>query len=245
MLQPTRFAWRRVLSAVRARLPGTAYRLFDEGRFVWRALTRRPHESTFRELRHLALPPAPLCLDVGANRGQSIQSIRLMRPDARIVAFEPGAVAFAALQRRYGGTRDVELRCLALDRAPGELELWMPVYRGKSFDALASLDPEHAERWFAHRMRGFDRNQLRFEHHRVPVARLDDLGLAPDFIKIDVEGRSLDVLLGAMTMLRERHPVLLVEDAADVADALYPLGYRHRDGLFLVAADRRRTISGR
>ena len=45
------------------------------------------------------------------------------------------------------------------------------------------------------------------------IARLDDRDLAPDFHKapdfrkIDVDGRALDVLLGGMTMSRERRPV--------------------------------------
>jgi hypothetical protein len=71
----------------------------------------------------------------------------------------------------------------------------------------------------------------------VAVARLDELGLAPGFIKIDVEGCPLDVLLGGMTTLRERRPVLMIEDAPTVTDLLCPLGYRHSAELFLAGGN--------
>lgn len=46
----------------------------------------------------------------------------------------------------------------------------------------------------------------------VPVITLDSFGLRPDFIKIDVEGMELDVLLGAETTIRAHHPVVMFEE---------------------------------
>lgn len=64
---------------------------------------------------------------------------------------------------------------------------------------------------------------------RIPVFPLDDLGLcACHFIKIDVEGMELDVLLGAQALIRACRPVLYVEnDRQDKSAALI----RHLDAL--------------
>jgi len=45
----------------------------------------------------------------------------------------------------------------------------------------------------------------------VQVVPLDELDLAPDFIKIDVEGMEIDVLLGAQKTLSKYRPTLLLE----------------------------------
>ncbi len=46
----------------------------------------------------------------------------------------------------------------------------------------------------------------------VYVITIDSLRLAPDFIKIDVEGFEVFALRGAESTIRTHHPVLLVED---------------------------------
>lgn len=46
----------------------------------------------------------------------------------------------------------------------------------------------------------------------VPLVPLDDLRLAPGFIKLDVEGMELNVLLGGEKTIREHRPVILFED---------------------------------
>ena len=52
------------------------------------------------------------------------------------------------------------------------------------------------------------------DHHSISVQRLDDLALpaAPSLIKIDVEGHELDVMTGAVQLLRNsNYPPLLLE----------------------------------
>jgi hypothetical protein len=45
------------------------------------------------------------------------------------------------------------------------------------------------------------------------IARLDDFGLAPDVVKLDVQGSELDVMRGAETTLAACRPLLLIEDS--------------------------------
>src|ERR1041385_1246675 len=64
------------------------------------------------DMRKLAGTDAPLILDVGANRGQSIERFRRAFPGSVIHAFEPDRAAFAELERRCGHLPGVHLNHL-------------------------------------------------------------------------------------------------------------------------------------
>jgi hypothetical protein len=49
------------------------------------------------------LPPAPTVLDVGAHHGDYAVEVLSRRPAATVHCLEPGALAFAELERRVGG----------------------------------------------------------------------------------------------------------------------------------------------
>lgn len=65
----------------------------------------------------------PLCLDVGANVGQTVGALRHHLRDARIHAFEPFAEPRRQLVQRWGGTPGVTLVPLAMGAAPAQLRV--------------------------------------------------------------------------------------------------------------------------
>jgi FkbM family methyltransferase len=159
------------------------------------------------------LPQARLALDIGGNWGQSIETIRRLRPAARIVSFEPNPVLARRLERAFAGSPAVTVKCCALSEQAGQMRLHVPSYRGFVYDGLASLDYDEAYGWLnADRVAGFDPALLSVTSFDVEVARLDDFGLAPDFIKIDVQGHELAVLRGATQTLQHK-PVVMLEGA--------------------------------
>src|SRR5688572_9857878 len=91
------------------RLQGARFR--SEARIV-RAL-RRPYQSEFAGLRALPLKD-PLVLDVGCNWGISMASILAVRPDARIIGFEPNAALAADTTRWFASDQRVEIRPFGL-----------------------------------------------------------------------------------------------------------------------------------
>src|SRR3954451_17244737 len=72
----------------------------------WLAATKRPHEPDFRALLELGRPDG-VVLDVGANTGQSIRSVRLFWPGIAMWAFEPNPGLAAMLERRFGASISV------------------------------------------------------------------------------------------------------------------------------------------
>lgn len=203
---------------------------FDAAQAAMLRWLRRPHEADFAAIAVLPMRKRPLFLDVGANRGQSIQSMRLVRPDARIEAFEPNPRLAERLAAQFGP--GVRVHALGLSDSAGTIDLHIPHYRGMSYDGLASLDRDYAAGWLnAESVYGFDARRLAIETVTCRSARLDDLGLDPDFIKLDVEGHELAVLRGATETLAASHPALLVENGhanREIIAFLGRLGYRPR-----------------
>jgi FkbM family methyltransferase len=139
-----------------------------------------------------------------------------------VEAFEP--VPSCANRIRAGALKNVRIHEVALSDRRGHANLNLPPSGGRHAAAYASLSNE-------------------FESGRsltVEVRTLDSFGFTEvEFIKIDVEGHELEVLMGATSTIERNRPTLLVEieerhrplgGAAEVFDFIERLGY---DGSFL------------
>ena len=191
-----------------------------------RNLLNKTHEKDFEALSQLPFSANNLFLDIGSNRGEAIQSILMRRPDAKIIAFEPNSYLTEKVKGIYKNDPRVSVRNVGLGSADGSFELFIPFYNDFMFDGLASFKEERARGWLQGRLYGFNSKRLEIKKLVCQVKRLDDLDLAPYFIKIDVQGFEYDVLLGAKNTLIKNKPILLIETPAqDERDFLHSLGY--------------------
>jgi FkbM family methyltransferase len=191
-----------------------------------RQLLRRPFEEDFRALPLLCLPAGAVHLDIGANRGQSIDAIRLYGNNPVVHAFEPNPQLADRLVRRFRRSADVTIYNVGLGDRAGSFDLFVPSYRGYVFDGLASLDEECARSWLTDQLFGYDERRLHIEVVACAVQRLDDLLCEPAFVKIDVQGYEHQVLQGARRTLAEHRPALLIEwPGVVVTTDLCDLGY--------------------
>ena len=211
-------AYRELRPAVDVTLVDVKYRLRREA---------RPRETGDRDYRVLqALARGRRCiLDVGANVGLTMLVMSAtMADDGRIITFEASEDA-CALIRANAALNGLADRVLVVNALIAERSGLTLDFYGDAASGSASIIPGY------------------LSHHRplrkVTLA-LDDFvaqeEVAPDFIKIDVEGAELQVIAGLARTMATVRPLLFVElhtwnditvagTAARLLEQLEPPGY--------------------
>ncbi|MFW5660022.1 MAG: FkbM family methyltransferase [Oceanicaulis sp.] len=206
------------IRALQSRFPALVDAKAGAQRFMRRAL-RTPFEADFRFLAHWAPAPGEVFVDIGANRGQSIDAIRLYHPDALIHAFEPNPHLALALARLFEDDAALAVYRCGLAAREESRRLFIPVYRGFVYDGLASFDEAECRGWLnAETVAGFEPSKLEVMACDAKAFPLDQLALPAGFIKLDVQGFELAVLEGARQTLKSADPIIMMENNAS-ADA--------------------------
>jgi FkbM family methyltransferase len=155
----------------------------------------RGYPSKDMRLLPMVVDPEKAAVDVGAHTGSYTHV--LLNLGARVTSIEPNPVLAADLTRLYG--RRARILCAAASSSPGVAKLRIP-RDGHWRHGLATIE---------------DTNNLsdaEAEMMEVRRVTLDEIGVErTGFLKVDVEGHELDVLLGARTLLQRDHPVVLIE----------------------------------
>jgi len=184
--------------------------------FVARRKLSIPHERDFKALALIPESAQGCFIDIGANQGQSIESILLVKSNAQIVSFEANPGLAQKLVRRHQDRKNVRVRTCGLSDSPGTFTLFVPSYKGFVYDALASLDRVSAASWINEKtVYGFDPAKLTVAQLQCSLETLDAQQLAPIFIKVDVQGHEYSVLNGGRETLRRYEPILLIEAFRD------------------------------
>ncbi len=173
------------------------------------------------EMARNVLSSDAVVLDIGANIGVWARSLAAHCQSGKIYAFEPSKTTFKLLRMNTSDFPIIEIVNLALGEAEGTIGL----SKGPSV--------------FRHL---FDQPKDGSEHEIVNMMTLDQWAEKAnldkiDFIKIDVEGAEARVFIGAQQTLRRFHPIILFEQAPQLAalfndggldkcvNILYDLGY--------------------
>ena len=151
--------------------------------------------------------------------------------DNPIVSIEPNPLNEPDLRFLRRILRGFEFRICAAGAENGRMILFVPVYRGIPITAESSLRREQVEtsatleQWVGWTTASPD---CEISEETVDVRRLDDFGLDPAFVKIDVEGAELDVVRGLAETIERHLPVFLIERSSsfeDVRNFLSRYGY--------------------
>ncbi len=150
-------------------------------------------------------------IDLGANIGISVLWFRLKYPEAQIRAYEPGAAAFATLQKNFAHDAKIELHQAAVSASGGEISFFES---DRSTQSSFFRSDEAVERL-------------------VASVTLDEIvgDESVDILKIDIEGAEFDVLQSTRALphvrliLGELHPV---KTGRSIDEAVATLQKTHR-----------------
>jgi len=132
-----------------------------------------------------------MVFDIGANIGQTIESISSRWPAARIVAFEPSPKSIEVLRSRFARSPNVDLQQLAMGDAPGQAQFHLAPKHSVN-DSLLPTAWDEGTTVVNVAVETVDHVCAQRQIGRI------------DVLKVDTQGYDLHVLRGAMQMLERR-----------------------------------------
>lgn len=160
--------------------------------------------------------------DVGGHIGYTALLFASLARQVHV--FEPGSNNLPYLYENVGSKPNVLVAASAVGAAAGTSLLLVEGLTGQNNTLLPS-----AESFRSSMSNAFVRAKSHWEE--VQVTTLDEYSKTaspPDIIKVDVEGLELEVLQGAVRVLRDHVPALMVEVSrhhGEIAELMTSLGY--------------------
>jgi FkbM family methyltransferase len=159
--------------------------------------------------------PGDVVVDVGANIGaHTLPFARWVGPAGRVLAYEPTAFAYEKLLANLAlnpqlAPRVLPVRAILVERSGEPLD--GPIYASWPLDGAADVHPEHRGRSKATE----GARALSLDDHlaETGVARVN-------LVKIDVDGAECAVLRGARRTLARHRPIVVMEWAPYLHEAL-------------------------
>jgi FkbM family methyltransferase len=163
-------------------------------------------EDGFEFLSLIRNVEGSIAVDVGSNDGTSIALISRNLKDADIYCFDPVRAPLFS----HKMFKSISYFPFALGDQVTDLRIFIPVVKGFSLTQYSSSDRKRALNQLVHDL-NLDPQQIVFEEDFMKVRVLDDFELSPFFLKVDVEGDELKVLVGAAKTILAHLPIILVE----------------------------------
>ena len=163
-----------------------------------RMISRPKHALTglylFEDLRILMQMEAPLCLDIGANTGQTIDALLQVFRASYVHAFEPSSVVFHKLQAK-SYARNVELHHCAMGSELGERQFLN--YADSCLSSLFNLSRSGNSPFVHTSMLSAESVRIETVDHFLDARGISNLNL----LKIDTQGFEGEILSGARRSL--------------------------------------------
>lgn len=180
------------------------------------------HDPDFVFFRNL--PANKVFCDIGANIGNTINTLRNLGSRAAVHAFEINPVLYGSIQEAMDlYPAPAKLHRYGLAETEGSFWLYIPNCNSTFILGEASMRLEHllSETSLA-RLRSYTVDgYVAVGKVLVHVRPFDALGIHPDYVKIDVEGAEARVLSSMLASIRASRPIILVENSfQDEIDAL-------------------------
>lgn len=196
---------------------------------------RSIHDDDYHIFRSLD-PSLGTVLDIGANWGYSVGSIRASGCELPIVSFEiipEYESCLRAVKKKLGSNFDYVICGVGSEST--NLTLYVPVLNGKAVSALSTASVSQHNQWMLRNLIEYAGNYMDDAEVYVPqiyrllvkvdtldnLLRREVLAVSTEriaAIKIDVEGLEGEVLKGAVSTLKLHKPMLLIEGGSRNSD---------------------------
>jgi FkbM family methyltransferase len=187
-----------------------------------------PHEADFYAMPLVARSGSGLFLDIGANRGHSALSFQKIMPGWQTLSIEANPLHEARLEDLKQRHKFFSYHIAAADRVSGKaVTIWTPRYRGIYCHSAAAV--ERAKAVWAIEI-AFPAQAPNFEYvpRKTRTLALDDLDLAPQLVKLDIEGNEVDALGGLTKTIDLHRPSFMIEcnrEGDHIFDSMRDLHY--------------------
>jgi FkbM family methyltransferase len=186
---------------------------------------RRRERAEMAAFAHF-VRPGDCVLEIGGHIGYvALYFAKLVGPTGSVHVFEPGFNNLPYLRANVGPKPGVRVVAKAAGKDGGVLPLFVEDLTGQN----NSLVPEFEG------LAVNQRNAVKAHVVEYPVevvtidSYVEETGVLPHFIKVDVEGYEWEVLCGAQESIRRAQPVMMVEVQShrpEIAELLLDSGYR-------------------
>lgn len=171
-------------------------------------LGAKSHDSEIRLAKYLinALRPGDTFLDIGAHFGYyTLLASHLVEESGRVFSIEASKEAFKVLKNNTDKKENTKIYNWAAARTDGNISFYeFPVL----YSEYNSIDIEQyaKESWVK-------KNKARKNNvtSKSLMTIFNELSINPNFIKIDVEGAELDIVLGGAEVLNSQSPIIAME----------------------------------
>ncbi len=146
-------------------------------------------------------------IDVGVYRG--VYSYEMSKYSNKVHAFEPNPIIYKDLKNYLPKVRDnIELYNFALSDVEEIKDLRIPIRNSK-------INKENYEEYYKMGLASMHENNTftEFETFKIRTLKLDNIKInnKVSLIKIDVEGHELEVINGAIKLIKNYKPNLIIE----------------------------------
>ena len=103
---------------------------------------KKVHEPDFNAFKLMVSEQSQLFLDIGANVGMSALSIFTLKPNAKVISFEPNPINYSYLDKLANKFDSFQYLPVGLGDKSTQLDFYYPIYNGKKMTALCSCEYE-------------------------------------------------------------------------------------------------------
>ncbi len=170
----------------------------------------------------------PTIIDIGGNRGESIQNFLRFNKNLKIICFEPKKNSFEYIKKKYK-KKNIRIFNFGIGNKQKKVSLYTPTIYNYEFSSLSATDLTNLKI----RLNSFFKvlkNDFKFIKEIIKIKKLDKFNLKPDLIKIDAEGSELDILKSSIQTIKKYQPLLIIEfnqiNFSEIKKILSRIGYK-------------------